>query len=171
MPSYFLPGADTVPIRDATPDDIPALLRMEQQSETAAHWTLLAYQGLFAADASPRRTLVATGDSVAQEVCGFVVAHCLGDEWEIENLVVAPEQRRRGIGSELLGELLLDLQSKGVRASSLEVRESNVSATRLYEKHGFTPVGRRIGYYRNPPEDAVILRRVLHLCDNILEAE
>ncbi len=155
-----------MPIRAATPDDLPAIQRIEQQSDTAAHWSLLAYGALFEQDAPRRRALVAT-NSGSDDVCGFIIVRSLADEWEIENLAVAPEQRLRGIASELLGELLRELQSAGALAVLLEVRESNRAARRLYEKHGFSLEGRRADYYRNPSEDALLLRRRLQLCDNI----
>jgi ribosomal-protein-alanine N-acetyltransferase len=43
----------------------------------------------------------------------------------------------------------------------LEVRESNRSAQSLYASHGFRPVGQRAAYYRNPKEDALVLRLAL----------
>ncbi len=154
-------------IRPAVPDDIPAILRIEQQSDTAAHWNQRAYDNLFAADASPRRTLVAASEEVTAAICGFLIVHSMADEWEIENLVVALEQRRHGVGSKLLQQLLHEAAEKGAKAIILEVRESNVPARRLYEKHGFSQEGRRPGYYQNPVEDALLLRRVLQLCNNI----
>ena len=51
------------------------------------------------------------------------------------------------------------LVAAGVRSLYLEVRESNVAARALYDSEGFAAVGRRRGYYRNPLEDALLLRR------------
>jgi [ribosomal protein S18]-alanine N-acetyltransferase len=41
------------------------------------------------------------------------------------------------------------------------VRVSNTAAQRLYARRGFQVVGRRRGYYAEPPEDALVLRRLL----------
>ncbi len=151
-------------VRAATPEDIPDMLRIEQESETAAHWSADAYSRLFAAGAPPGKVLVAEED---QKLAGFIVARGLDGEWEIENLVVAAEHRRSGIASELVRELLRDLESAGAETVLLEVRESNLAARRLYEKAGFSEQGRRREYYRNPVEDALVLRYVLRLCNNI----
>jgi ribosomal-protein-alanine N-acetyltransferase len=158
-------------VRPATSDDVPSLLRIEQQSDTAAHWNPRAYAALFADEAPIRKTLVVTADTPSEEIRGFLIARSIGDEWEIENLVVAPEQRRQGIGAELLGVLLRELQAAGAQAVLLEVRESNAGARRLYERYGFILKGSRPRYYENPAETALLLRRTLQLCDNVLEAE
>ena len=144
-------------IRPATPDDVPSMRALEQQIETAAHWTEREYDALFAAEAPPRITLVATSEADAGRVVGFAVARCATAEWEIENLVVAPEKRNRGLGSKIIRELLLQAQRGGATSVLLEVRESNLAARRLYEKLGFSQQGRRSNYYHQPEEDALLL--------------
>ena len=54
-----------------------------------------------------------------------------------------------------------ELAKLGSRCLTLEVRASNVPAIALYEKLGFSQAGRRPNYYRNPREDALILRKTL----------
>jgi len=51
------------------------------------------------------------------------------------------------------------LKKQGSQCLTLEVRASNMPAIALYEKLGFTQIGRRKNYYRNPKEDALILRK------------
>ena len=75
------------------------------------------------------------------------------------NVAVHPEYRRQGIGEALVMALIRQLQQTGSRNLSLEVRTSNVSARNLYEKLGFIQVGKRPRYYRNPREDAYIVRK------------
>jgi ribosomal-protein-alanine acetyltransferase len=144
-------------IRAATPDDVPSIRALERQAETAAHWAEREYDALFAAEAPPRVTLVATSETGAGRVIGFVIARCATAEWEIENVVVAPEKRKRGVGIKIIRELLLQAQSAGATSVLLEVRESNLAARRLYEKLGFSQQGRRSSYYREPEEDALLL--------------
>ena len=144
-------------IRPATPDDVPSIRALEQQTETAAHWAEREYDALFAAEAPPRVTLVATSEREAGRVIGFVIARCATAEWEIENVVVAPEKRNRGVSIKIIQELLLQAQSAGATSVLLEVRESNLAARRLYEKLGFSQQGRRSNYYREPEEDALLL--------------
>jgi ribosomal-protein-alanine acetyltransferase len=144
-------------IRPATPDDVPLMRALERQTETAAHWAEREYDALFAAEAPPRVTLVATSEADAGRVIGFVIARCATAEWEIENVVVTPEKRNRGLGSKIIRELLLQAQSAGATSVLLEVRESNLVARRLYEKLGFSQHGRRSNYYQGPEEDALLL--------------
>ena len=75
------------------------------------------------------------------------------------NVAVHPDYRRRGIGERLITELISQLKGMGNECLTLEVRASNHGAIALYEKLGFTEVGRRKNYYRNPREDALILRK------------
>lgn len=74
-------------------------------------------------------------------------------EREILNLAVDPAFRRLGIATELLrGELQF-------RATHyLEVRESNMEARKLYQKLGFTEIGRRPEYYSFPTETAIVMQ-------------
>ena len=92
-------------------------------------------------------------------ISGFAVARALEHEWEIENIVVAAAERRRGLASQLLDELLTAARKSGATSVFLEVRESNDQARALYEKLLFVESGRRVRYYREPIEDAVIYRR------------
>ena len=144
-------------IRPATPADVPSMRALEQQAETAAHWAEREYDALFAAEAPQRIVLVATSEEDVDRVVGFAIARCATAEWEIENVVVAPEKRRRGIGIKIIRELLLQARSAGATSVLLEVRESNMAARRLYEKLGFSQQGRRSNYYREPEEDALLL--------------
>ena len=75
------------------------------------------------------------------------------------NLAVHPEYRKQGIGTELICQLVEKLKKNGSHSLMLEVRASNESAISVYHKLGFVEVGRRKNYYRNPKEDALILRK------------
>jgi ribosomal-protein-alanine N-acetyltransferase len=75
------------------------------------------------------------------------------------NVAVHPDFRRQGIAEELVNTLVDNLKKMGSRCLTLEVRASNDPAIALYQKLGFVQVGRRPNYYRNPKEDALILRK------------
>ena len=94
-----------------------------------------------------------------QEFAGYVGSQTVLDEADMMNLAVMPNFRRRGIAGMLVGVLVEYLRQKGVRCLTLEVRASNESAIALYEKLGFSQVGRRPRYYLKPREDALILRK------------
>ena len=83
------------------------------------------------------------------------------DEGYISNVAVSPEMRRQGIGNMLIEELILRARAKKLSFVTLEVRETNLAAQRLYKKHGFTEVGRRRKYYERPTEDAILMTRFL----------
>lgn len=94
-------------------------------------------------------------------VAGYVVARDAAGEGEILNLAVAPAGRRHGVGRALVECVLGELSTRGVRDVFLEVRESNAAARALYAAQGFQEVGRRRRYYRQPVEDAIVLRVVI----------
>ena len=93
------------------------------------------------------------------QVVGYVGSQSSCDETDIMNIAVHPDWRRRGIAEQLIDSLILELKKRGSHALMLEVRVSNDPAIALYEKLGFQQVGRRKNYYRNPKEDALILRK------------
>lgn len=93
------------------------------------------------------------------KVVGYVGSQSVLGEADMMNLAVLPQYRRQGIGSMLVCELIRLLQEKGVYCLTLEVRASNNGAIALYQDLGFCPVGHRPGYYANPKEDALILRK------------
>lgn len=97
---------------------------------------------------------------VAEEngiVCGYVGSQTVLDETDMMNIAVHPDYRRRGIAAALILELVNRLKEQGSRVLRLEVRESNTPAIALYTALGFTRLGLRRNYYRNPKENALIL--------------
>ena len=90
---------------------------------------------------------------------GYVGSQTVMDETDMMNLAVAPEFRRQGVGEALVNALVVSLKELGSRCLTLEVRDSNEAARALYAKLGFGEIGRRRGYYRDPREDALILRK------------
>jgi len=140
---------------------------LERRSETAAHWSAAQYEALFAANARERIALIAAEESLEAPLRGLLVARCLDDEWEIENVIVDESHRKHGLGSFLVQELLEEARKAGVGSIILEVRESNLPALRLYESIGFKQEGRRENYYNRPVEDALLYRFLLQTCDKI----
>ena len=99
---------------------------------------------------------------VAEEegtVAGYIGSQTCGDESDVMNVAVHPDFRRRGIAEALVNSLVTKLNDIGSHCLTLEVRASNAPAVSLYEKLGFAEIGRRKNYYRNPREDALILRK------------
>ena len=100
--------------------------------------------------------LVAVEDD---RLAGYVGSQTVMDETDMMNVAVHPDFRRKGVAEALVVCLVEELKGRGSRSLALEVRASNTPAIGLYEKLGFCQIGRRKNYYRNPREDALILRK------------
>ena len=94
-----------------------------------------------------------------EQVAGYIGSQTVMDETDMMNVAVHPDFRRQGIAEGLINALVEQLQKMGSHCLTLEVRASNIPAQKLYEKLGFAQVGKRPRYYRNPKEDAYILRK------------
>ncbi len=93
-------------------------------------------------------------------LAGIIMARGAGDEAEILTLAVARQFRRNGLAQTLITKISTRLAASGAERLFLEVDAENDAATALYEKHGFTVIGRRRNYYRrdgHPPRDALCL--------------
>lgn len=95
------------------------------------------------------------GDTLA----GYVGSQTVLGETDMMNVAVHPAFRRRGVGESLILALVEQLKALDSHSLTLEVRASNAPASSLYEKLGFSQVGLRKNYYRNPREDACILQK------------
>ena len=93
------------------------------------------------------------------EVIGYVGSQTVFGWTDMMNVAVHPDHRRKGVGEKLVQALEDALKAQESTCLTLEVRASNEPAKSLYEKLGFTEVGRRKNYYRNPKEDALIMRK------------
>jgi len=142
-------------VRPGEPADLERVLEIANESDAAAQWPRKEYERTFAADHGRYRLVLVI--CLGERVEGFIIARQAGDEWEIENLAVGKNMQRRGLGRALLREFLGRAQQRAA-AVFLEVRESNVAARKLYEAMGFAQTGRRKSYYREPEEDAIVLK-------------
>lgn len=91
------------------------------------------------------------------KMVGYAGMWLILDEAHITNIAVAPPHRRQGIGQSILEALLSWAQSLGAASATLEVRQSNIQAQKMYEKFGFVKRGRRLRYYSDNNEDAIIM--------------
>ncbi|MFZ0957328.1 MAG: GNAT family N-acetyltransferase [Candidatus Sulfotelmatobacter sp.] len=156
-------------IRPATSADLPSLLNLERQCPTAAHWSEQQYKEIFRINESGPGRLVLVVDESAEQgavegghtssrLPAFLIANQIGPEWELENIVVAPATRRKGLATRLFTALLARARETNSESVFLEVRESNQPARAFYVRLGFEESGRRKLYYVNPQEDAVLYR-------------
>ena len=94
-----------------------------------------------------------------ETVLGYVGSQTVMGETDMMNVAVHPDHRRRGIARMLIEALVHALKDRESHSLTLEVRASNDPAIALYTNMGFAEAGRRRNYYRNPKEDALILRK------------
>ena len=81
----------------------------------------------------------------------------LSEVGHITTIAVEGELRRNGLGDETLRVIINIGLKAGIKKFTLEVRASNEEAIRLYEKHGFKPIGIRKNYYKEINEDALVM--------------
>lgn len=91
------------------------------------------------------------------KIVGYGGIWLIIDEGHITNIAVKKEFRDMKVGSHLLKALIELSKERNITSMTLEVRESNIAAQRLYEKYGFKEVGLRKAYYSDNNEDAMIM--------------
>ena len=151
-------SADTVALVPMTSAHVDALMRYEKDMFGSEAWTRAGYRAELK-DTRNRFYVAAEDENGA--LLGWAGVLIAGDQAEILTVGVVPQSRRRGIGARLLDALVEHARDRGVRDVFLEVRVDNDAAQRLYERDGFTVLGRRRGYYDNGRLDAVVMRREL----------
>ncbi len=143
--------SDTLSFRRMTEADLDAVLKIEYAAFSHP-WT----RGIFLDGLKSYEIwLMFEGE---QQV-GHGVINVIIDEAHLLNITVKPESQGRGLGLRLLEHLMARAYELNGRECFLEVRASNQSAYRLYERYGFNEVGRRRDYYPAPGgrEDALVM--------------
>ncbi len=102
----------------------------------------------------------------AGKIAGFAGVHIILDEGHVTNIAVAQAYRGLGFGRMVTRALMQYAANLGVRYLTLEVRQSNETAKRLYTSLGFVQVALRRNYYQDSGEDAVLM-----VCDKLPPAQ
>jgi ribosomal-protein-alanine N-acetyltransferase len=100
-----------------------------------------------------RHYLVGT---IADQLVGYGGLLYVEQDAHVTNIAVHPMWRSRGIATELLLDLAWEANRRGCAAMTLEVRNTNTSAQKLYQRFGFVPAGVRKKYYENR-DDAIVM--------------
>ena len=139
--------------------DLDRLLVLEARCfETP--WTRGMYRDELARPARDNVQLAARDEGAGDRLVGAALAARIGDCWHVMNVLVDPAARGRGIGADLVEQLVARTSELGEGEGwTLEVRDGNDAAIRLYERHGFALAGRRPGYYEDTGEDALVMWR------------
>lgn len=97
------------------------------------------------------------GSAPAARVVGMIVVWVILDEAHVATIAMHPDYRGRGIAQALLATALAESIRRGVHSATLEVRQNNLPAQKLYRRFHFEVVGRRPRYYHDNHEDALIM--------------
>jgi ribosomal-protein-alanine N-acetyltransferase len=156
-------------VRLAEYRDIPAITAIVKSNRTAPHWTGAQFRDMLEShsDGETLCKMLTVGEHAGQ-IAGFAAASALCTlfpvEADLEILAVAPALQRLGIGRALLQATFDWAAAQKAGILRLEVRASNERALRMYREAGFRSTGRRLGYYADPAEDAVVMERTLANC-------
>lgn len=138
--------AEEVRIAPGTPDRIDAVMKVMEAAfgdSFGEAWTrsqlsgILPMAGVF---------LTLAVERSGEAVVGFSLVRAVADESELLLLAVLPSEQRRGVGNLLLDDFVERAREDRLRRVHLEVRDGN-SAIGMYQRAGFSPVGRRRNYY------------------------
>jgi ribosomal-protein-alanine N-acetyltransferase len=170
--------------------DIDRVFMIAWSRKHAPKWTKVAYLSALKTDAAPRRIALVAEDSgeghatllvdwkapdfveapnnptsyaedKSGRVVGFAIASLVPPQAELETIVIAAAEQRRGIGRKLMTTMAEELSAAAVSEALLEVRASNERALGFYQFMGWRETGRRPRYYAEPEEDAVLMSLVL----------
>ena len=157
----------TVRLRPMTAADLPAVMVLEEELFAPDTWTEAMYRDELSRG-DTRYYVVAEfhleGEDDDEPECGAPVLVgyagliAYDDEAHVATLGVATALQGEGVGSLLLDDLLAEADRRSP-VVLLEVRADNEAAQRLYERRGFTEIGRRRGYYQPSGDDAVVMKR------------
>jgi [ribosomal protein S18]-alanine N-acetyltransferase len=139
-------------IRRLARPDLGAVMEIERASFSTP-WRLTTFQELLVRTDTDLLAAVR-----GEMLVGYAVCWTVTDQAELGNVAVDPSERGAGTGRRLVEAALRTVRERGARECFLEVRESNTVARSLYERLGFTAVGRRARYYTHPTEDALVMR-------------
>jgi ribosomal-protein-alanine N-acetyltransferase len=154
-------------IRSMQPSDLDAVVEIDRRSFSLP-WPENAFRYELAQNSAAllRVAVIDLPDEV-EKVVGAIVIWMILDEAHIATLAVHPDYRRLGIGSKLLADSLGAAIKRGAYQAMLEVRASNQAAQDLYRRFGFLVVGRRLHYYTDNREDAVLMTADLRSLDHL----
>jgi ribosomal-protein-alanine N-acetyltransferase len=138
-------------VREMTQADIPQVAALERDA--------FAGEGITTPFARELANKLATYlvACCEKDIVGYAGLWFIVDEAHLTSIAVREEQRRRGIGEQLLKASLQLAAARQAAMMTLEVRASNQAAQALYEKYGFKTVGVRRGYYTDNHEDAYLM--------------
>lgn len=149
-------------LRAASAGDLAGVVALERRVVEAPHWAESEYAAIVGSggEGGVRRCLfiAETDELLLGFAVGKVILSAADGVGEIESVAVDAAGRRRGVGRSLCEAVIEWCREQGAMEMELEVRAGSDGAIALYAGLGFSVVGRRSGYYREPDEDAVLMQ-------------
>jgi ribosomal-protein-alanine N-acetyltransferase len=149
-------GQNPLRIRGMSLEDIPDVVKIDRQSFPLP-WSERTYRLELTGNPSAHFFVAELNSKGIAKLVGYLGYWLIVDEAHISTIAVAPNLRRRGIGSQLLKVALRSAAMHGADRVSLEVRESNKGAIAMYARLGFERHSRKPKYYRDNGEDALVM--------------
>lgn len=145
-------GKEKPVVREMRPEDVSSVAALEAECFSEP-WSEQAFLDAL----KQPEALMMVAEDAQQIPVGYCGIYLSLDEGEITNVAVRPECRKQGIADAVLDAVFAEAQNRGAQKIYLEVRQSNIPAQKLYEKHGFTSCGIRKNFYRKPTEHAIVM--------------
>ncbi len=142
-------------IRFAQAGDVQQIMALEQGS-IAHPWPEEDIRRLITDD--DKFALVLEAED--QTITGYIGVSVVVGEASVGNLVVAADQRGRGLGTRLVEALIEELRTQGAEVIFLEVEDTNMPAVSVYTRCGFEEYNRRRDYY-GAGRDAILMKRAV----------
>jgi [ribosomal protein S18]-alanine N-acetyltransferase len=148
-------------VRIAGVKDLAGVIALERAVAEAPHWVEAEYAAIAGMQGRGIRRCLFIAE-IDNCLVGFAVGKVIGagaaSLAELESVAVSAAARRNGVGRALCGAVADWSREQGAESIELEVRATSAGAIALYAGLGFSVAGRRRGYYREPVDDAVLMR-------------
>jgi len=144
---------------NCSPQDLDDIVEIERDSFSSP-WS----RALFSAELKnpiSRILVMKTLHQDRETIAGYAVYWLVADELHLQKIAVRREMRNRGLAAAILREAFAVSSSQNIMKATLEVRASNLPAYHLYRKFDFSVKGKRLRYYDDTGEDALIMWRDL----------
>lgn len=145
---------DDITVREASENEAGQLHELDSRIFSDP-WSEKSYLGSIQSD---METVLVVTDAGTGKIAAWAAVSYIFEEANINRIAAVPEYRGNGLGTLLLEWIEKSLPDE-VTVFNLEVRESNKYAIEMYEKFGYTVLGRRKRFYRNPEEDALLMTK------------
>ncbi len=130
--------------RPATEDDLDQIVAIDKTANSPP-WSRPAFQSEL--EKKQTHFWVVTEDEDDDQILAYAVVAAPAEQAHLQTFAVHPSQRRRGLGSYLMRQLIAFLMRQKVDSLVLEVRRGNAAAIQLYQSLGFVVIHTMKSFY------------------------